>query len=567
MAWNLRAHILDHAHSVVNNLSHKFDENNPKNQHFTLSIDMSQLILKKKCKTQKDIDNIMSDFMNDLVSHQHIFEESKGRSKTGKQLKRNILFDFNDSLVAYHNSGSDSINSSNYTVEPHLHILFDKTKKIGIGYYQLKEAINKVSKKHGLIFNFQEEVPPRNNSLQKSATNFTWFIKRSNDMVFAKKVHNKTKLALEIEQFTQHYKNTDNLQYYIKGMKDFQVRLKLLNLDFEYEGINLKETFPLFLSPSQTKTLKILHQGNEDKIYDVLSDRTNKMARAFIEYQSGFNNVVMQELIDRNFSPLKFVIDLERVNPTIEHKDASTKAKGSYEKTLSFCYKSDLMQVLQSAKNEKELQLMMQELGYKDFAYKQKTIASKRSKVGFSFINKYNRSVTVYYASLQLSASDIREKLLKNSKNTLQIPNKTMHSFLDVYAPLNVKKSMQNIIFEKIYAFDTSFDLTHWYIKEIDGQILLQNKSTQINDEGNTIVVKRYASNDLSSNARLLVDMAIAKGWDLERLVITGSKEFIASIEHEILLHKNNYSENKESLQEMLAINNTGVRSSQNLQL
>ena len=97
---------------------------------------------------------------------------------------------------------------------------------------------------------------------------------------------------------------------------------------------------------------------------------------------------------------------------------------------------------------------------------------------------------------------------------------------------------------------------------------MLQNKSTQISDEGNTIVVKRYTSNDLSSNARLLVDMAIAKGWDLEKILITGSQEFIASIEHELLLRKDNNNENnKESIQEMLAINNIGVRSSQNLQL
>jgi len=343
-------------------------------------------------------------------------------------------------------------------------------------------------------------------------------------------------------------------------MKDFQKRLNTLGLDFELDGINLKDTFPLFLSPSQIETLEILHQGSEDQIYTLLSDRDNKLARAFFEHHSGFKNLVMQELIERGFSPLKFVIDIERINAIIVHKDESTKTKASYEKTLSFCYKSDLMQVLERAKNEKEVQLMMQSLGYKDFAYKQKTIGSKRSKVGFSFINKHNRSMTVYYASLQLSASDIRAKLLKNSKNTLQIANKTMHSFLDDYVPLNVKKSIQNTIFEKIYAFDTSFDLTYWYIKEINGQIVLQNKSTQISDEGNTIVVKRYTSNDLSSNARLLVDMAIAKGWDLEKILITGSQEFIASIEHELLLRKDNNNENnKESIQEMLAINNIGM--------
>jgi hypothetical protein len=507
---------------------------------------------------------IMSSFMNDLVLHKHFFEESKGRSKTGKQLKRKIIFDFNDALVAYHNSGSDSINSSNYTVEPHLHILFDKTKKLGIGYYQLKEAINHVSKKHGLIFNFQEEVPKCNNSLQKSSTNFTWFIKRSENIVFIKKVRNKTKLVPEIDKFIQHYKNTDNLQYYIKGMKDFQARLKLLNLDFEYEGINLKETFPLFLSPSQKETLKILHQGNEDEIYDVLSDRTNKMARAFIEHQCGFNNVVMQELMGRNFSPLKFVIDIKKVSPTIEYK--KMKEKEGYEKTLSFCYKSDLMQVLQSAKNEKELQLMMQELGYTDFAYKQKTIASKRSKVGFSFISKHNRRVIVYYASLQLSASEIRAKLLENSKSSFQVSNENAHSFLNTYIPLNLTKSKSNTLFEKIYYFDTSFDLTNWYIKEIDDKIMLLSKTTKIIDRGNTIAVLQYKSSDLKANARLLIDMAMAKGWDLDRLEITGNAEFIASIENELLLRKNNNVDKEEFIDEVeVAKKNTSVRSSQDL--
>jgi hypothetical protein len=565
MSWNLKSHILDHAHSVVNNLSSSFNENNPKNQHFTLSIDISQLIINKNCASQKDIDNIMTNFMNDLVQHQHVFEESKGRSKTGKQLRRRIVFNFTNALVAYHNSGSDSTNTSNYTVEPHLHILFDKKKKLGIGYYQLKEAINKISKKHGLVFNFQEEVEKHNNSLQKSATNFTWFIKKSNNTTFRQKNNNSTKLVSEIDKFIQHYRNSKNLQYYIKGMKDFQARLRLLNLDFIYKGHNIKDTFPLFLSSSQKETMKILHQGNEDEIYMVLNDRSNKIGRAFFEHQFGFKNIIMEELMDRSFCPLKFKIDDNKITLNIDYK--KTKDKNNYEKTLSFCYKSDLTQALQVARDEKELQLLMQQLGYSNFAYKQTTIAKKRSKVGFSFTNKHNKKVIVYYASMKLSASDIRAKLVENNKHDSQVHNNKPHSFLNAYIPLNTK-SKTNLEFEEIYHFDTSFDLTNWYIKELNNHVELHSNTTKIIDRKNTISVHKYHNNDLKNNAKLLVDMAIAKGWDVDNLIVTGTEQFRLSISDELLLRKNKNDGTKTFLNNVeTTLENKSVRSSLDLSL
>lgn len=564
MSWNLKAHILDHAHSVVKNLSTNFNENNPKNQHFTLSIDISQLIINKNCTSQKDIDKVMTDFMSDLVEHQHEFEESKGRSKTGKQLRRKVTFDFTDALVAYHNSGSDSINSNNYAVEPHLHILFDKKKKLGIGYYQLKEAINEASKEHGLIFNFQEEVQKYNNSLQQSSTNFTWFTKRSGDKIFIEKVNNKTKLVLEIDMFTQHYKNSNNLQYYIKGMKDFQERLKLLNLDFIYNGNNLKNTFPLFLSALQKETLKVLHQGSENEIYNVLNDRSNKIARAFIEYQHGFKNVIMEDLMDRGFSPLKFKIDTKKLTLNINHKKESKSP--DYEKTISFCYKSDFAQALRVAKNEKELQLIMQKLGYIDFAFKQKSIANKRSKVGFSFLNKQNKKEIVYYASLGLNASDVRARLMENHKNDI-LKSNDLNSFLNNYIPLNTK-SKSNILFEEIYKFDTSFDLSDWYIKELDNVVTLQNATTKIVDKKNAIAVHKYNKTDLKKNAILLVDMAIAKGWNLEKLFITGREEFKLSIHNELLLRKSKDDNTEKTVESIdTSLENKSVRSSLDLYL
>lgn len=560
MSWNLRTHILDHSHSIVNNLSSSFDEQNSKNQHFTLSIDIAQLIINKECRTQKNIDNVMNGFMNDLVQHEHVFEESKGRSKTGGQLRRKIKFNFNDALIAYHNSGSDTINSSNYNVEPHLHILFDKKKKLGIGYHQLRQAIEAISKKHELVFNFQEEVNNNNNSLKQQATNFTWFIKRSSNKVFQKKV-SESQFVNQVNDFIQHCKNSNNLQYYIKGMKDFQARLKRLNIDYIHDEENIKNRFSLHLTQVQLETLKMLHQGNRKDIKKILEDRDNKLGRSFIEYQYGFKNVVMGELIHRGFSPLQYSLDDEKLELKL-HKKRSTE-KG-YDKTLDYCYKLDLQQVLELAKNEKELQLMMQQLGYKEFSYKQKTIASKRSRVGFTFINKHKKKTTVYYSNLHLSAKDIRSKLIENKKEHRNAP-KQLYSYLDAYIPLNTK-SKTNIEFEKIYEFDTSFDLTNWYIKEFDSYVLLQDQKTKIVDQENKIAVHKYSHKDLATNAKLLVDMAIAKGWDTNKLKITGRADFIKSIENELLSRSSNDSE-ESMVENQSNIDNKSVRSSHDLLL
>ncbi len=526
MAWNLKAHILDHSAATSNKLPATFDENNPKNQHFTASIDISQLIVNHKCKSQADIDKVMTAFMNDLVNHTHTFEESKGRDKHGKQLRRTKNFDFKDALVAYHNSGSDSINSNNYSVEPHFHILFDKSKKLGIGYHQLKKAINTVSEKYDLVFNFQEEVENKNNSLKLSTSGFTWFTKKVNNKDFIAKVSNKEKLTQEINSVVQHYKNTGNIQYYCKAMIDFQSRLKRLNLDFEYQGKNLKDEFPLFLTDKDIATLKALHNSDKDKIYEFLSDRSNKIARAYIESKYGFNNIVFNELQKRGVVLPHIDLDLEHINLIIGYKQ---KSLNDYKLSINQCYVNDYNQVLTIAKNEKEVQQLMQKLGYKSFAYKQKTISNKRQRVGFTFTNKNNKQVTVYYSKLGLNLKDIRAQLIKNNKNINNSKVDTLVSHLNNYKPRKQNKSNEKYL--QIYKIDSSLDLSNFYIKEVDNHIEFKAKGTFIVDNGNELIIKRQKYN-VENNVKLLLDMAQAKGWN--KIKISGTPEFKQAIKKEL---------------------------------
>ena len=304
MSWNLEDHILDHAALVSNNLPSYFNLADDKNIHFTFSVDKSQLIINHNCKSQKDIDLVMSKFFEDLKEYEYIFYESQGSKKP----KRKMSLDFSHMLFAYHNTDSDSINSKNYEVEPHFHLLipqklknkYGKSTKVGLGYLNLRRMINEVALKHNLTFNFNENVSNDTDLItKKQATKFTWFNKRVDDQHFLNAVQSG-QVNKYIQEFIKHYKRTENIQYYIKGMTDFKQRLLRQNIDFIYDGKNLKsEDFPLFFNEDQIKSLDIINSGDIKAIKELIKIRENKIARAFIEYNFGFNNVVTKELEQR----------------------------------------------------------------------------------------------------------------------------------------------------------------------------------------------------------------------------------------------------------------------------
>lgn len=428
MSWNLQSHILDHAHITINNLPRNFEESNPKNIHFTLSADISQFLLNCNCDSQSDIDALMSNFLKDLSLHVHNFSESRGRYK-GVQKRRNVKFSFKDALLAYHNAGSDSINSKNYDdIEPHIHILFPKNTKLGKGYYQLRQAIQTVSERYGIVFNFQEEVAPKNALLKQAATSFTWFIKRASDKDFQKVIDESNSFIKKLDTFIAHSQNTNNIQYYIKAMRDLQARLQRQNLNFYHNGVNLKDqVFYLPLSDKDIQTIKILLLGNEEEKYKLFNDRSNKIARAYVEYCFGFSSILIDEINKRStVLLLKMNIDTSKIDLNIPQKQAK---QGDFTKTILYHIQQDFNHVLSVAKSEKELQQLMQELGYKNFAYRQKTISGKRQRVGFTFEYKGVKK-TIYYSNLNLSASQIRTQLKNNAKSGIDHSKHVLNSNL-----------------------------------------------------------------------------------------------------------------------------------------
>lgn len=550
MSWNLESHILDHAAITSNKLPSSFNLDDSKNIHFTFSVDKSQLIINHNCKNQKDIDQKMEAFFKDLVNFEYEFEESQGKSRP----KRKMTLDLSNMLFAYHNTDSDSINSKNYEVEPHFHLLipaklknkYGKSTKVGLGYLNLRRMVSEVAARHNLTFNFDENVNTESDKiLKQKATKFTWFIKRVDDNYFKTSIENGT-VNKYIEDFISQYKKTENIQYYIKGMTDFQQRLIRQNLDFYYEGKNLRtEHFPLFLNQEQIKYLDIINTGDKELIKPLIEDRSNRLIRAYLEYNCGFNNPIIRELENRGNIFKKLDLNLNDINVDIQKK---TDSKDKYRLSLNYHVLEDVKNIFKLCVNDKNFLELMNNIGYENIKFKAKTVNKKRQRVGFSF-EKDNELYTVYFSNLNLTYQDFTGAYKNNSQKDILKDKINFDSYeakINFYIPLK-KKTYQEKIFYEIYNIVPEINLENYYIKKIEqGYIEFKNKKKDIHvtDENNRIK-SSGTKKTLEENVALMITIAKAKNWDLTTLDITGTMDFKIEAQRQINIELKKQVSNK----------------------
>lgn len=550
MSWNLESHILDHAAITSNKLPSTFNLDDLKNIHFTFSVDKSQLIINHNCKNQKDIDQKMEAFFKDLVNFEYEFEESQGKSRP----KRKMTLDLSNMLFAYHNTDSDSINSKNYEVEPHFHLLipaklknkYGKSTKVGLGYLNLRRMVSEVAARHNLTFNFDENVNTESDKiLKQKATKFTWFIKRVDDNYFKTSIENGT-VNKYIEDFISQYKKTENIQYYIKGMTDFQQRLIRQNSDFYYEGKNLRtEHFPLFLSQEQIKYLDIINTGDKELIKPLIEDRSNRLIRAYLEYNCGFNNPIIRELENRGNIFKKLDLNLNDINVDIQKK---TDSKDKYRLSLNYHVLEDVKNIFKSCVNDKTFLELMNNIGYENIKFKAKTVNKKRQRVGFSF-EKDNELYTVYFSNLNLTYQDFTGAYKNNSQKDILKDKINFDSYeakINFYIPLK-KKTYQEKIFYEIYNITPEINLENYYIKKIEqGYIEFKNKKKDIHvTDENDRIKSSGTKKTLEENVALMITIAKAKNWELSTLDITGTMDFKIEAQRQINIELKKQISNK----------------------
>lgn len=530
MAWSLYHHVTSHATYTVDRLD-SFDEN-AKNVHFKASIDTFQL-LANGYTTQQDIDSLMRKFVNEVAIFSKTYVRSKGRSKTGKQLKRKVHVDFaKDCLLAYHSSSSEDHRTENYRVEPHIHIVCKPSLRLGKGYQFIRDAISHVSRQHGLVFHLEEETGQKKVH-DKTSSDMTWMSRKFSDTEFKKRIENGWYSKL-FDRFRKVYFETGNIQFYLKGIRDIEYRCKKLGID---HGLN----FNLFLTAEQKQTLNVLFSANKHAVIELINDRQNKLARAYYEHTMGHSNIIIDELEKRSGVRFPIVkIDPSELTVTISRKSRLQQAGTleKFKKTLTYAYTKDLETVLRYAASEKDAQALFLRLGYTEFRFKAQNVAKKRERTGFTF-KRNGRITTVYFNTLKTSAAQIRAVLVENAKRSIEHPAE-LHSHLRGYMPPS-RKSYSTKLFEEIYNFSEILDLKGFYVKEHDGKVEVKRRGTLIVDDvtdNHSITVHRQRHEDIETNVRIIADMLEARG--ITRCNVTGSEEFKLAMKTELQKRKDN---------------------------
>ena len=254
-------------------------------------------------------------------------------------------------------------------------------------------------------------------------------------------------------------------------MTDFKQRLIRQNIDFFYDGKNLKsEDFPLFFNEEQIKSLDIINSGNIKDIKELIKIRENKIARAFIEYNFGFNNVVTKELEQRGNIFKKIDLDFTDVNIDINKKMTSKDSTNEkYKKSLAFNVKEDVTKILKVVKNDKHFLELMQNLGYENIKFKAKNVEGKRERVGFTFTNN-NENYTVFLNSLDLNYKNLTTAYKNNIDIKIQDIQTELSNYkakINDYIPLK-QKTYNSKIFYTIYKIEPNISLENYYINKLD---------------------------------------------------------------------------------------------------
>ncbi|WP_323589160.1 LPD7 domain-containing protein [Aliarcobacter butzleri] len=117
--------------------------------------------------------------------------------------------------------------------------------------------------------------------------------------------------------------------------------------------------------------------------------------------------------------------------------------------------------------------------------------------------------------------------------------------------------SFQQKIFYKHYGVNIQDSLRGYYVKTDDTSIdnttfINRSKSIKVEDKGDEIV--SYSNADsVQEEARLMIDIALAKGWDLLDIQVNGTPEFIKEAKKQILqkIEEQNQTQEKKELKKV----------------
>jgi len=537
MKYNIKMHILDHADYVSGDLP----ETNRKLTHFNTSVCASYFI-RNGITTQKDIDVIMVNILESIAKKELKVKEKNGTyvKKNGKvvQRYRTRIIKFNNMLTAYHNRHFDA----SKTVNPHFHFLFDSTARVGKDFMYLKEALKIEAKKYDIKFNFMEKR--QNTGLSKTQLSriesLSWLLNQGNVSKIKIYATNTRKLTETLNLLQIHYQNTQNISYFIKVLSILNQRLQELNIDFMYKNTNLKENIYFFLNDTQKNMLTSLENGRtvEINLSHVLDREILKKAHNF---QSDAMKIVSKKFNLLNLSPKQL-----RYSKKDDNSDSNTVKITSFRKLIM----QDLRAALAYAKSEKDWKDILVKMGYKKVSINSSKTSSKRTKTAITVTTKKQTKVQIPFYAMNLNFKKITHIMMHNKKRNREKENydnhyneykkrkKRQHEILEKYIvqmKLLLKiysnsKSQNKIDQKKFKNLAIKYTINSSEMYKIT---TYQTEDTTIVDSDTSIILKKYESN-IEKTVNDMIDIAVLKGWSLNSLMISGTKNFVQVAEEQI---------------------------------
>ncbi len=539
MKYSIKTHILDHAYFSIDDLS----RSQKKLIHFNSSVDTTYFI-RQGITSQKKIDEIMVDILKNISEKKIKVKEKNGLyiQKNGKKKQKYRIrtIHFSDMLSAYHSSHFDASRS----VNPHFHFLFPHNVRIGKDFLYLRKALDEEAQKYGLKFNFMEPKPDiglAGKQLNKIES-LSWLLNQGHSEKIKAYFSDEGRLAGTLDLLHQYYMNTGNVSYYMKILQTLNQRMREYNLDFDYRGINLKENIYFFLSSRDKEIMADLSRGREVRL-----DMGCVLDREIIKFAYGFGSDAIELLCD------KFKIkDIEKSQLYFTSNTASnnheTKPKNDFRSRII----QDMRKALSSATSEKSWKDALLSMGYQKVSIKSRKLSGgKREKTGLNLVTAKGSRVYISFSEASLDFSQITKILMSNKRKKKR--SKEIESALYDYQVRKKKKRdreyaeyiYQVRILLQIYSSVLATTIEHEALEDLAKKYnvsrsnlyditTFKNDSTTIVDDGKNITLKKSNQSNIGHVVSDMLDIAVAKGWDIQSLHISGDEAFVHETKRQI---------------------------------
>lgn len=532
MKFNNLKHVLDHAHHVINSTILIDESQKP----FDTSIDTAYFIA-NGYDTQEKIDDVMMKIMHELAATSFtVIEKNTPYKYVNAETKdriRSRIIKFDDILIAYHNQSFDN----SKPVNPHLHILFSETSRTGIGFTYLRRALQAEANKFNIKFNFMEakQYTGISEYHQQRIKRLSWYMHIGEIEKINSFFANEQSIITHLNVLMKHYKNTQNISFFLKIMTLIHERLNELDLNCYYEGINLIEELFFYLCDEDVALMEDLR---DDKIVNL--NLKNVIDREVLKYAYGFGSVAMDVLIDYFDVSTIFKEQIGLVEYNGETPD-KTKSKKNIFRSLVI---SDMRCAIANANSEKEIKQLLLDTGsYRKVTTKtQKTSNGKRVKIGFEVTTSKKSKMKILFQEMGLNYARVLSVLDNNKKRKRK---DKIESKITYYEKKKHKKEVRplkrfthkirtilQLYPTKVNVNNHSQDSNDIAVKYDISRSELYNITTYkcgktiFVDYGDKITLKK-ASPIVHQNISDMLDIIEMKGWELTSIQGKGEEKYL----------------------------------------